>query len=145
MEKLSRREEKILDFITKNIDEDLNGVKKFVSDTPVSPKIQDELLENYPATLLKIADVIILTEDVTMKMIRSKKPSFLKVILKKQLSINEQLCLVECCPEKIREHQEFLEKNEDETYGCLFPSTEKTYRKAKKRNPQLPNITYHWC
>ena len=137
---LNKKEQSILNFIINEIEIEERFVQKYVTKFTVPGRVQQELWENFPETLLKLAPYMTLTEDVTIQMIRSKNPLFLRVVLKKSLTEDEQLCLVECCPEKLKEHQGFLDKE----YDCLFPSTERAYKKAKEKNPDLPDIDYIW-
>ena len=137
---LNKKEQSILNFIINEIEIEERYVQKYVTKFTVPAKVQDELWENFPETLLKLAPYMTLTEEVTIKMIRSKNPLFLRVVLKKSLTEDEQLCLVECCPEKLKEHQDNLDKE----YDCLFPSTERAYRLAQETNPDLPDIDYIW-
>lgn len=136
---MNLNESRILDFIVNEIEVEEGIVLKFVEEKTVPPAVQDELWENYPETLLKLAPKMTLTEDVTIKMIKSKNPLFLKVVMTKSLTEVEQLAIVETVPELIKEYQDSLSEDD-----CLFPEVEEAYRKAKEENPQLPDITYIW-
>lgn len=132
-------ESRILDFIVNGIEVEEGIVLKFVEEKTVPPAVQYELWKNYPETLLKLAPKMTLTGYVTIKMIKSKNPLFLKVVMTKSLTDVEQLAMVETVPELIKEYQDSLSEDD-----CLFPEVEKAYRKAKEENPQLPDITYIW-
>ena len=119
MNNLNLNEQRILDFILNEID--INKVRDFVKEKSISNNVQEELWENYPETFLKIAKEMTLSQSITLKIICSKNPLFLDIIVKKQLTDIEQLYLVKHVPERVKEHQEFLKRNEDGTFGCLFP------------------------
>ena len=137
---MTKKELSILNFIINEIEIEEKIVQKYVTKFVVPANVQEELWENYPETLLKIAPYMTLTEEVTIKMIQSKNRLFLNVIIEKSLTENEQLCLTETFPERLAEYQKKLNKDCD----CLFPSTERAYRELKEKNPQLPDIEYIW-
>ena len=137
---MTKKESKILDFIINEIEVDEKFVKKFVSRTIIPAAVQEELLESYPETLLKISKEITFTESVTIQMIMSRNPHFLDVVVTKSLTEAEELALVEFAPERVKQYQDNINKEND----CLLPETEEAYRKAQKLNPNLPDIDYIW-
>lgn len=137
---MTNKDKKILNFI---LDEHPDEVLRYVAKNPVADCIQKELLDNYPETFNLLAPSMIITEDVMIKMITSKRKSLLPIIMKKHLSFKEQIMFIRTYPEKVKEYQDFLNKAEDEN-DCLCPSAENEYFKIKQQRPELPEIQYIW-
>ena len=137
---MKTKDQRILSFI---LDEHPKTVKQFIKKNLIPHSVQNELFENYPETFKMIAEEIEICEDVLLKMITSQE-LWLPIIMKKHLTFKEQVFFVRHHPEKVKEYQDFLLKNEDEMYDSLCPSAEEEYFKIKQNRTDLPEIEYFW-
>ena len=133
------KRKKELDFI---LNENLNEVIAYVRKHTLDQVNQEELFENYPETLLKIAEETAICTPVIIKMIVSKKKCWLPILMKKDFFFEEEIVFIRTYPEKVSQYLSM--EGEHFPVRTLTPDGEELYHKMWLSNQELPVIQYVW-